>query len=123
MVFKARKELDGELDPNINAVGRPKGYSPKKMTKRELKEKELISLVRKVKPHVALAISQAVAILGNKEAAHANQLKAAVMILTQYRELVKDIYDVEDENEEGVEIQPNTPVFSLRMVNTEPREE
>lgn len=111
-------------DPRINRKGRALGTSNKAMSKRDIKERELISLVRKVKPHVATAIARAVAIMGNEEAAHANQLKAAVLILQQYRDLVKDIYDVEDMEEEGTEIQPAAPVFSLRMINNDvPTEE
>lgn len=108
-----------KADPNINRKGRALGTSNKAMSKRDIKERELISLVRKVKPHVATAIARAVNIMGNEEAAHANQLKAAVLILQQYRDLVKDIYDVEDDTEEGTEIQPAAPVFSLRMINND----
>jgi hypothetical protein len=108
-----------KADPNINRKGRALGTSNKAMSKRDIKERELISLVRKVKPHVATAIARAVSIMGNNEAAHANQLKAAVLILQQYRDLVKDIYDVEDDTEEGTEIQPAAPVFSLRMINND----
>jgi len=108
-----------KADPNINRKGRALGTSNKAMSKRDIKERELISLVRKVKPHVATAIARAVAIMGNEEAAHANQLKAAVLILQQYRDLVKDIYDVDDADEEGTEIQPAAAVFSLRMINND----
>lgn len=109
-------------DPNINRKGRVFGSTNKPMSRRELKEKELISLLRKIKPHAALAINQAVNILGNKEAAHTSQLKAAVIILDAYQRLVKDVYDG-DEDAEGVEVQPSAPVFSLRMINNEPAED
>jgi len=49
-----------------------------------------------------------------------SQLKAATILLDNYRRLVLDLYDGEDDAEAGVEIQQNNaPVFSLRVVNEE----
>lgn len=109
-------------DPNINRTGR-KRVDPesKKPTNRELKEHELLSLLRKIKPHVSNAILQAASILKNDQARHQDQLKAAVIILENYRKLALDLYDAE-EDEEGAEIQPqgeNSTVFSLKVVNTD----
>jgi hypothetical protein len=113
MAFKSRQALGGAIDENINTKGRIK--SDKELTGRALRQRELLSLVRKIKPHVSLAITEAVKILGNKEAADSNKLKAAVIILDQYKGLVKDIYDVEDDSPAD-EIQQNGPVFSLTMI-------
>jgi hypothetical protein len=113
MAFKSKLALNGEIDPHINTKGRIK--SDRLLTGRELRQRELLSLVRKIKPHVSLAITEAVKILGNKEAADANKLKAAVIILDQFKGLVKDIYDVEDDTSTE-EIQQNGPVFSLTMI-------
>ncbi len=114
MVFKTRAENGGELDANINTKGRIK--ADREFTNRELRQRELLSLVRKIKPHAALAINEAVKILGNKEAADANKLKAATLILQQYKDLVKDIYDGADDDT-GDEIQQNNaPVFSLKVL-------
>jgi hypothetical protein len=113
MAFKSRQALGGAIDPNINSKGRIK--SDRELTGRELRQRELLSLVRKIKPHVSLAITEAVKILGNKEAADANKLKAAVIILDQFKGLVKDIYDVEDDLPAD-EIQQQGPAFSLTMI-------
>ncbi len=103
-----------------NPNGRPRKDSiTDKPTNRELKERELVMLLRKIKPHVAEAIMQAAAIMKNQEASHQNQLKAATILLDNYRRLTLDMYDGEDTADEaGVEVQQqNAPVFSLKVVN------
>ena len=105
-----------------NPNGRPRRDSTvDKPTNRELKERELVMLLRKIKPHVAEAIMQAAAIMKNAEASHQNQLKAATILLDNYRRLTLDMYDGEDQADEaGVEVQQNNaPVFSLKMVNAD----
>lgn len=115
MVFKSRKELNGETDSNINTLGRIKPQ--KELTKRAIKERELMSLARKIKPLMAEAIGTASKIMKNNEATHASQLKAAVILLDAYRSLVNDLYESEDENEQGTEVQDTRPVFSLTMID------
>lgn len=103
-----------------NSAGRPKKETIfEKPTNRELKERELVMLLRKIKPHIAEAIMQAAHIMKNEEATHQNQLKAATILLDNYRRLTLDVYDGEEVAEEaGTEIQQqNAPVFSLKIVN------
>ena len=105
-----------------NPNGRPKKESIfDKPTNRELKERELVMLLRKIKPHVAEAIMQAANIMKNDEASHQNQLKAATILLDNYRRLTLDMYDGEEQAEEaGVEVQQNNAaIFSLKVVNEE----
>lgn len=105
-----------------NLKGRPKKESIfDKPTNRELKERELVMLLRKIKPHVAEAIMQAANIMKNEEASHQNQLKAATILLDNYRRLTLDMYDGEEQAEEaGVEVQQNnSPIFSLKVVGDE----
>ena len=117
MVFRATAENGGVVDPAINKLGRIRGVKEK--SRRELKNAELISLVRKIKPHLSESIMTAATIMKNKESGAANQLKAAVILLNAYKELIGDLYDGDDE-EEGIEIQPNQgPVFSLRMISND----
>lgn len=120
MVFKATKDNGGVPDPRINRLGTIKPNKEK--SRRTLREEQLISLLRKIKPHLSESITTAATIMRNREASHQNQLKAAVILLNAYKELVNDVYDG-DEEEIGTEIQPNTPTFSLRMINTEKEEE
>ena len=114
MVFRATAENGGVVDPAINKLGRIRGVKEK--SRRELKSIEMLSLVRKIKPHLSDSIMTAASIMRNKESGAANQLKAAVILLNAYKELVNDLYAGGDEDEEGVEVQSNTPVFSLRML-------
>ena len=114
MVFRATAENGGVVDPAINKLGRIRGVKEK--SRRELKNAELLSLVRKIKPHLSESIMTAATIMKNKESGAGNQLKAAVILLNAYKELIGDLYDGDDE-EEGVEIQPNTPIFSLKMIS------
>ncbi len=105
-----------------NPNGRPRKDSvTDKPTNRELKERELVMLLRKIKPHVAEAIMQAAAIMKNEEASHQNQLKAATILLDNYRRLTLDMYDGEEQADEaGVEVQQNNAaIFSLKVVNEE----
>lgn len=105
-----------------NSRGRPKKENLlDKPTNRQLKERELITLLRKIKPQIAEAILTAAEIMKNNEASHQNQLKAATILLDNYRRLVLDVYDGEDQaDQEGLEIQQNNaPVFSLKMVNAD----
>jgi len=116
MVFKARKDNDGNVDENINRSGRIKGAS--EMSRRALKDRELISLLRKIKPHMAESIMTAAKIMKSDQAADANKLKASALLISVYKELLKDAYDG-DEESEGTEIQSNGPVFSLTMVKND----
>jgi hypothetical protein len=123
--FKSKEELGGEIDPRINVKGNPdfgkKRYIPEKPTNRYLRERELMGLLRKLKPHVAEAIMAAVNIMKNKEAAHANQLKAATILLDQYKQTMKEVYDKDYDEEEAEEVQQQqTPLFSLKLVNDVP---
>ena len=113
MVFRATAENGGVVDPAINKLGRIRGVKEK--SRRELKSIEMLSLVRKIKPHLSDSIMTAASIMRNKEAGPGNQLKAAVILLNAYKELIGDLYDGDDE-EEGQEIQPNMPSFSLHVL-------
>ena len=119
MVFKTRQELNGQLDPDINALGRIK--PTKALTKREIKDRELLSLARKVKPLMAEAIGVSAKVMRDEKATHASQLKASALLLTIYQQLVRDIYEGKEEDEEGQshqEIQEQKPIFSLTMVQS-----
>ena len=118
MVFKTRQELNGQLDPNINAEGRIK--PTKALTKREIKDRELLSLARKVKPLMAEAIGVSAKVMRDEKATHASQLKASALLLTIYQQLVRDIYegkDDADEDQTSPEIQEQKPIFSLTVVD------
>ncbi len=120
MAFKKRDE-NGAYDPKINLKGRPPVDKENAPTRREIREKEFLSILRKIKPHLSESIMTAAKIMKNQEASHQNQLKAAVILLNAYKELTNEVYDGEDADLEGTEVQPNNPaaVFSLKVINTD----
>ena len=108
-------------DPRINRAGRKPNDPDKVKTKREIRDSELLSLLRKIKPHLSDSIVTAAKIMKNDQAADTSRLKAAVILLDAYKELVNDVYNGEDQEDEGLEVQPqsNQPVFSLKMINSD----
>ena len=114
MVFRATAENGGVVDPAINKLGRIRGVKEK--SRREIRTAELLGLIRRVRPHLSESIMTAATIMRNKESGAGNQLKAAVILLNAYKELVNDLYAGGDEDEEGVEVQSNTPSFSLHVL-------
>lgn len=123
MVFKARKDNGGQIDPSINRNGRPLKGDEKTITRREAKDKELLSLARKLKPHLALGLKESVKILENAESADANKIRVTAFLYKTYHEILDDVYaptredEPQDEKPEVQEVQPdNRPVFSLRML-------
>lgn len=119
MAFKSRKELNGQIDPNINTEGRIK--PAKALTKRELKDRELVQLARKIKPLMAEAIGVSAKVMRDDKASHASQLKASALLLSVYQQLVRDLYDGKeedgDEDTDNPEIQEQKPIFSLTVVD------
>ena len=123
MVFKARKDNGGVVDKKINLAGRPLKGGEKTVTRREAKDKELLSLARKLKPHLALGLKESVKILENAESADANKIRVTAFLYKTYHEILDDVYaptredEPQDEKPEVQEVQPdNRPVFSLRML-------
>ena len=114
MAFQKRDE-NGRVDPRINVEGRKK--STRKLTRREIRENELLSILRKIKPHIAESITTAAKIMKSDQAQDGNKLKAAVILLNAYRDIVGDVYNGVDAEDEGTEVQDTAPVFSWKMIN------
>lgn len=110
---------------NTNTVAAPvkrkSGRPPAKpiVTKRDMKERELLLLLRKMRPLVADAVGVAGKIIKDEAAKQDIQLRAATIIIDNYRRLSLDLYDGEDTDAEAQEVQQNNaPVFSLRMIDS-----
>ncbi len=109
-------------DPNINRKGRlvkKEAQEDKVHNNRSQRERELIMLLRKLKPHVADAVMTAAKIMKNEQAVEHNRLRAATILLENYRTLTLDVFnpkndDLEDPNDEGES--ETSPVFSLKVV-------
>ena len=115
MAFQKTDE-NGRVDPRINVEGRKK--ATRKLTRREIRENELLSILRKIKPHVSESIMTAAKIMKSDQAQDSNKLKAAVVLLNAYRDIVGDVYNGVDVDEEGTEVQESAPVFSLKIVES-----
>lgn len=108
---------------SINRAGRPKKSEEDKerKTNRELRQEELLSLVRKFKPLQTKAIQAAVKVIDNSQSNDSSKLRAAALIIETHRALLKDLYDYryDEESAEEVTIDPPTPKFSLKMLENE----
>ena len=123
MVFKARKDNGGQIDSAINTRGRPLKKDEKTLTRREAKDKEMLTLARKLKPGAQIALKEALKILNNDKASEAAKLKAAEIYLKYFHLTVDKLYqpsgaDELPEDQMKVEdVQPdNRPLFSLKML-------
>lgn len=117
---KRRGNPSWEKGKSAWPAGRPKTARPAEETNRSLREKHLLELLRKFKPLQTKAIQTAVKILDNAEAADANKLKAAGMVVSIYKDLIKEVYAKDYDEEEAEDSQvDNSPVFSLRMLPQE----
>ena len=123
MVFKARKDNGGQIDSAINTRGRPLKKDAQTLTRREAKDKEMLTLARKLKPGAQIALKEALKILNNDKASEAAKLKAAEIYLKYFHLTVDKLYaasgaDELPESETQVEdLQPkHKPAFSLHMI-------
>lgn len=123
--MEEQKKVSGWRGPagSINRAGRPKKSEEDKerKTNRELRQEELLSLVRKFKPLQTKAIQAAVKVIDNSQSNDSSKLRAAALIIETHRALLKDLYDYryDEESAEEVTIDPPTPKFSLKMLENE----
>lgn len=123
MPFIATKDNGGVPDKNVNRKGRPLKKDEKTLTRREAKDKEMLTLARKLKPGAQIALKEALKILNNDKASEAAKLKAAEIYLKYFHLTVDKLYaasgaDELPESETQVEdLQPkHKPAFSLHMI-------
>ena len=99
-----------------NPAGRPYNDDREKKTNREIRTRSMLQLLRKFSPHQSKAIMAAVKIVENEQAADANKLKASALIIQTYRELLNEVYSKDYDDNQGEEIQDNSPAFSLHYI-------
>ena len=124
MVFKKRSENGGQIHEDINVKGRPLKKDQKSLTRREAKDKEMLTLARKLKPGAQVALKEALKILNNEKASEAAKLKAAEIYLKYFTLTMDKLYapsgadELPEDQVEVTDVQPDgRPVFSLRMVS------
>ena len=129
MPFVSTKDNGGVPDKNVNRKGRPLKKDTQTLTRREAKDKEMLTLARKLKPGAQVALKEALKILNNDKASEAAKLKAAEIYLKYFTLTMDKLYapsgaDELPEEEVKVEaVQPdNRPVFSLKIIGNEEQE-
>ena len=130
MPFISTKDNGGKRDSNINKLGRPLKKDEKTLTRREAKDKEMLTLARKLKPGAQIALKEALKILNNEQASEAAKLKAAEIYLKYFHLTVDKLYaaSAADELPEGEtkveDLQPqHKPAFSLHMIQPQEKPE
>ena len=123
MVFKKRSENGGQIHEDINVKGRPLKKDQKSLTRREAKDKEMLTLARKLKPGAQVALKEALKILNNDKASEAAKLKAAEIYLKYFTLTMDKLYapsaadELPEEEMKIQDVQPdNRPLFSLKML-------
>lgn len=103
-------------DPNINRQGRIEKSD--KPTAKQIKQKEFLSLLRKLKPLLSKSVNAASKIIDDEDASEAGKLRAAALLIQTYKDLVKEVYEDSDTEESAAEIDTNVaPVFSMRVID------
>ena len=123
MPFIATKDNGGVPDKNVNRKGRPLKKDEKTLTRREAKDKEMLTLARKLKPGAQVALKEALKILNNEKASEAAKLKAAEIYLKYFTLTMDKLYapsgadELPEEEMKIQDVQPdNRPLFSLKML-------
>lgn len=126
MPFVSTKDNGGKRDANINKLGRPLKKDEKSLTRREAKDKEMLTLARKLKPGAQVALKEALKILNNEKASEAAKLKAAEIYLKYFTLTMDKLYapsaadELPEEEMKIQDVQPdNRPVFSLKILHSE----
>ncbi len=130
MPFISTKDNGGVPDKNVNRKGRPLKKDEKTLTRREAKDKEMLTLARKLKPGAQIALKEALKILNNDKASEAAKLKAAEIYLKYFHLTVDKLYqpsgadELPEDQVEVSDVQPqHKPAFSLHMLPPRTEEE
>lgn len=101
---------------NVVQVPEPEQETDIDSNNRRLREKQLLMLSRKLKPHVKKAIETLNELIDNPEIAPAVKFQASKFMLVTNKTLTESIYADKYDEEEQVE-EEQKPVFSLRMIS------
>ena len=109
-------------DKNINRAGLIPGKQ--KFTAKELKQKEVMSLLRKLKPLMSKSVNTAAKIIDSDGATESGKLRAATILLGLYKDLLSEAYDhdikleemLQETDPKEIDTSKNAPVFSLTML-------
>ena len=117
-LFRTKEELGGEIDHRINTKGQPRNQRPMGMTRRSNHQSELVSLLRKLKPHMSAAVIRTSSIVSNPNSKDSDAVAAAKLLLSTYQSLMQDLYKEQKEEETPVLVQ-ELPKFRLTVQEPE----
>lgn len=112
--FRTKQELGGEIDNRINVKGQPRNQRPMGMTRRSNHQSELVSLLRKLRPHMSAAIIRTSSIASNPSSKDSDAVAAAKLLLSSYQSLMQDLYK-EDKEEQAPVLVQELPKFRLTV--------
>lgn len=101
-----------------NTAGRPRKDGTSK-TNKDLRTEELENMLNKLKPGMGKAIRCATQIIEDNASSESGKLRASALVITTYKELIKELYSEKYDDSEGKELDnedDKAPVFSLRMI-------
>jgi hypothetical protein len=116
--LRKAKGQDGN-DPNIYSGPKTMPQDLPKLTNRELREKEKMSLLRKLKPDQRKAYKNMLALMDNPDVSPSVRFSATKFIIEMYDGLLDSLYKDKYDTEEGEKIQDSAPVFSLKIIKNE----
>lgn len=118
---KTRKARgDSGIDPKIYSGPKTMPQDLPKLTNRELRNKEFMSLLRRLKPHLRKAVNTAIQIMDNDKAPFSVRLAASKFIVDLNKATLNDLYSDKYDEELGEAVQEDAPKFSLVMLRPEP---
>ena len=104
--------------PSPNPKGAPRKDGTSK-TNKDLRTEELENMLNKLKPGMGKAIRCATQIIEDNSASESGKLRASALVITTYKELIKELYSEKYDEDQGKELDSEddkAPVFSLRMI-------
>ena len=104
------------IDPNIYNGPKTMPQDLPKLTNRELRNKEFMSLLRRLKPHLRKAVNTAIQIMDNEAAPFSVRLAASKFIVDLNKSTLNDLYSDKYDDEAGEPVQEDAPKFSLVML-------
>lgn len=108
--------VKGGPSPNPKGAPRKDGLGK---TNKDLRTEELESMLNKLKPGMGKAIKCATQIIDDKESTESGKLRASALVITTYKELIKELYSEKYDEDQGKELDnedDKAPVFSLRVL-------
>lgn len=94
------------------------------LTNRELREKTLLSLARKVKPHLAKALKTMIGLMEDESAPANVRYQASKFVIEFNRSLSVELYQEKYDDEKGEEVQKDSaPSFSLHVIDGSKKQE